>query len=97
MRSIKVLQPTTIPLCDNLEPPAEKLPEPTWIPISREERERMFPLREITPIPDYYPEIDELKKQYYINYTIAMAEMQELLVKVRTCANAAVETANSVK
>ncbi len=48
-------------------------------------------------IPECYPEMDELKKQYYINYTIAMAEIQELLEKVRECANAAVETVNSRK
>lgn len=29
--------------CEGLDPPGEKLPEPIWIPITREEREGMFP------------------------------------------------------
>jgi len=51
--------------------------------------------RSVSKIPDYYPEMHELRKQYHINYTIAMAEMQELLERVRQCANVAVETVNS--
>lgn len=32
-----------IPISEGIDPPAERLPEPVWIPITREERERMFP------------------------------------------------------
>ena len=31
-----------IPLSEGIDPPAERIPEPTWIAVTKEERERMF-------------------------------------------------------
>ncbi len=34
-------------------------------------------------IPEYFPEIEDLRKQYYINFQIAMKEIDECLNKIR--------------
>lgn len=53
----RILQADLIPLTEGEDLPAERLPEPTWIEITREERERMFPcVNAVAETADYVEE-----------------------------------------
>lgn len=71
-------------------PGPEKLPEPEWITVSKEEYDRMFNAK----IPDAIPEIEDVRKQYYINFQFAMKEMEEILQRMRECVYQTEATSN---